>query len=112
MDKLEQYRKSIMQLITDYGHIASAADKDIEVQIIIDKENDHYQIINIGWQNDIRIYGCSIHIDIKDDKIWIQHNGTERRIAQELTSMGVSKDDIVLAFHVPYRRQFTGYATN
>jgi hypothetical protein len=64
------------------------------------------------WQNDRRIYGCIIHLDIKDGKIWLQHNGTENDIAEELVEMGVPKTDIVIGFHSPFKRQFTEYAVS
>ena len=111
MEKLERYRNSIVEIMRKYQN-AVPSSGDIEVQTIFDRENDHYQIINVGGQNDRRIYGCSLHIDIKNNKVWIQHNGTERRIAEELNELGVPKEDIVLAFHAPERRRFTGYATN
>lgn len=43
-------------------------------------------------------------------KIWIQRDGTEMGIANELIAAGVSKEDIVLGFHAPYKRQFTDFA--
>ena len=55
------------------------------------------------------MYGCVLHLDIKNDKIWIQHDGTEVGIANKLVEMGVLKADIVLAFHEPFVRQFTGF---
>lgn len=111
MEKLDKYRNSIVEIMRKYQNAVPSCG-DIEVQTIFDRENDHYQIINVGWQNDRRIYGCSLHIDIKNNKVWIQHNGTERRIAEELNALGVPKEDIVLAFHAPERRRFTGYGTN
>jgi len=47
---------------------------------------------------------------ILDDKIVIQYDGTEVGIANELVARGVLKQDIVLAFHAPYLRQFTEFA--
>jgi hypothetical protein len=44
----------------------------------------------------------------KDGKIWIQHDGTEIGIANELVKLGVPKDDIVLAFHEPFVRPIQG----
>jgi hypothetical protein len=52
-----------------------------------------------------------LHIDIKRDKIWIQHDGTEGGLAGRLVEAGVPKEDIVLAFHAPYKRRFTEFAT-
>jgi hypothetical protein len=51
-----------------------------------------------------------LHLDIKDGKIWIQHDGTEIGIANQLVALGVPKSDIVLAFHSPFKRQFTEFA--
>ncbi len=56
------------------------------------------------------IHSCPIHIDIKGEKIWIQWNGTELDIAEELVTNGVAKKDIVLGFHTPFMRKFTEYA--
>ncbi|KAF3891318.1 XisI protein [Tolypothrix bouteillei VB521301] len=42
----------------------------------------------------------------------IQHDGTEGGIANELTSRGVPHKDIVLAFHSPFKRQFTELAVS
>ncbi|MEH1849155.1 MAG: element excision factor XisI family protein [Nostoc sp.] len=52
-----------------------------------------------------------LHLDIKDGRIWIQHDGTEEGIANRLVEMGVPKQDIILAFHEPYVRQFTEFGT-
>jgi hypothetical protein len=51
-----------------------------------------------------------LHLDIKEGKIWIQHDGTEIRSANELVNVGVPKEDIVLAFHEPKVWQFPGFA--
>ena len=111
MDRVEQYRGYIKQLLTEYASYKSL-NKTIERQFVCDTENDHYQIVNMGWDGHRRIYGCTIHIDIKNDKIWIQHNMTEIDLAQELVSLGVPKEDIVLGFHSPFMRQFTDYAVS
>ena len=51
-----------------------------------------------------------IHIDIKDNKIWIQSDGTEVGVANELVEAGVPRQNIVLGFKSPFKRQFTRYA--
>lgn len=62
------------------------------------------------WAGRARAHSCSVHVDIKDGKVWIQWNGTEDDLAQELVELGVPKTDIVIGFHTPYMRQFTEYA--
>lgn len=81
------------------------------MELIIDRERDHYQLMSIGWHDQRRIHGTLIHVDIKHEQIWIQHDGTEGGIAHELVALGVPKEDIVLAFHEPHRRQYTGFGT-
>ena len=111
MAKLEQYRAYVQQLIKEYGNYKPSFG-DVEVQTIFDTEHDHYQLFNVGWHDHQRIRGCVLHVDIKGEKIWIQHDGTEKGIANDLVAFGVPKTDIVLAFHAPYKRQYTGFAVN
>jgi hypothetical protein len=109
MDKLTQYRNYVQQLIKEYANYRPAYG-DIEVETIFDTQRDHYQLINIGWDDEQRVHGCSLHIDIKNGKIWLQYNGTENHIAHELVALGVPKEDIVLGFQEPYKRQFSDFA--
>jgi hypothetical protein len=111
MDKLELYRKEIEEIIKKYGNYKPSYG-DVEVQLIFDKEHDHYQLVNVGWDGDERIRGCLLHIDLKNDKIWIQHDGTEIGVANELVALGIPKEDIILAFHAPSRRKYTEFAVS
>ena len=49
--------------------------------------------------------------DIIDDKVWIQYDGTEDGIADELIEAGIPQDKIVLGFRPPEIRPYTGFAT-
>ncbi|MDF5732585.1 MAG: XisI protein [Rhizonema sp. PD38] len=109
MDKVERYREHIQRLLTEYSNYKSISE-EVEAQVVFDKEHDHYQLVHVGWRNIRRVYGCVLHLDIKDDKIWVQHDGTEIGIVSDLEDLGVPKQDIVLGFHAPYKRKYTGYA--
>jgi len=111
MDKLETYRTYVQNLLREYGAY-KPSHGEVEVEQIIDPAHDHYQLVNVGWHGQRRIYGCFLHLDIINGKIWIQHNGLEDDIAEELVKMGAPKQDIVIGFHAPYKRQFTEYAVN
>ncbi len=102
MAKLDTYRAHVQQVIRRYGEYKPAYG-DVEVEVIFDVEHDHYQLVSVGWNRRQRIHGCILHLDIKGEKIWVQHDGTES---------GIAKEDIVLAFHAPYKRQYTGFAVN
>jgi serine/threonine protein kinase len=109
MAKLDEYRGYIKEILTIYSQYGKSKG-EVEAQTIFDTKHDHYQLVYVGWQKNRRVYGCVLHLDIKDEKIWIQHNGTEANIADELVELGVPKQDIVLGFHSPYKRQFTEFA--
>lgn len=111
MDRLDEYRQYIETIVKKYGSYKPSYG-DVELQVIFDREHDHYQLVSVGWDGNERIRGCILHIDIKEGKIWIQHDGTEVGVANELVEMGVPKHDIVLAFHAPARRKYTEFAAS
>jgi hypothetical protein len=109
MAKVEGYRQLVQELLQTYSEI-KASNEEVEAEAIFDPMRDRYQVVHVGWSNKRRVYGCILHLDIKNEKIWIQHDGTEGGIANELVERGVPKEDIVLAFHSPFKRQFTEFA--
>ncbi len=111
MEKLEQYRQWIQQVLAEHNKY-KPAHGNIEQFTIFDRQNDRYQLSTVGWDGDRRIFSCLIHIDIKGDKIWIQHDGTEVGVANQLVELGVPKKAIVLGFHDPNARKFTEFAVN
>jgi hypothetical protein len=109
MERIDQYRRHIEEIIKEHARYPYSHG-DIEIQTVFDRENDHYLLMAVGWDGYKRSDGFSIHVDIKDGKIWIQWDGTEYGVANELVARGVPKEDIVLAFHAPYKRPYTGFA--
>lgn len=109
MDNLERYRQIIRNILKQYVNI-TYANADIENQSVFDPETDQYLIVSTGWSPEGRIHGCLIHVGIKDGKIWIQRDGTEDGVANELVQAGIPKEEIVLGFHEPEVRPYTGFA--
>ncbi|NJN13356.1 MAG: XisI protein [Richelia sp. RM1_1_1] len=103
MDKLTKYQEYVTKLLTNYAS-DDVSDNDVEVQLILDTERNHYQWMNVGWQGLNRIY-----FDIKDGKIWLQQNLTNRNPAEKLVITGVPPEDIILGLQAPYKRQYTDY---
>src|SRR5262249_11060534 len=83
---------------------------DIDVELILDDERSHYELSYIGWDGHRRIHGSVIHVDIRDGKIWVQHDGTEEGIANRLLDAGILPEQIVLAFQHPNKRKYTPFA--
>ncbi|MGA1623491.1 MAG: XisI protein [Synechocystis sp.] len=112
MDSLNaHYQTIIKKIFQDYIDFIGK-EEGIEFEIIQDTERDRHLLVEVGWQNGYRIYGTFLHLDILNDKIWIQHDGTENGIAHELEAAGIPKKQIVLAFKPITNRQLTEYAVS
>jgi hypothetical protein len=109
VDKLELYRSIVAELLTKYSQYKPSYGQ-VEIEQIFDREHDRYLLLAIGWNQQKRIYGTTIHLDIQNEKIWIQQNTTEFDLASDLVEMGVPKHDIAIGFHTPKMRQLTGFA--
>ncbi|MEH2148552.1 element excision factor XisI family protein [Nostoc sp.] len=57
-----------------------------------------------------RVHGSVVHIDIINDKVWIQYDGTSQPVAEALLEAGILREDIVLGFHPAELRQYTDFA--
>ena len=106
---IAQYRQIIEKTFQDYADFLDT-DRQIQIELVLDQKRDRYLLVETGWQNGYRIYGTLLHIDIIDQKIWIQHDGTEDGIADELVAAGIPQNQIILAFKSPEIRLYTGFA--
>jgi hypothetical protein len=109
MEKLD-YQELVKRIIYKYANEQPKEDLE-NTEMVFDTERDRYLLLYVGWNDEERVYGCPIHISIKDNKIWIQRDFTEEGIANQLVGLGVPTTDIILGFRSPYVRQFTGFAS-
>jgi hypothetical protein len=110
MDLLNtQYGDVVEKVLQDYADFLGSDDQ-IQVELVFDRERGRYLLVETGWQNGYRIYGTLLHIDLIDDKLWIQHDGTEEGIAGELVAAGIPKEHIVLGFRSLEQRKHTEFA--
>lgn len=109
MDKIARYRQTIESVLEEYTQIPYAYG-EVDPIVVYDRERDHYLLLAVGWEGVKRVHGCIVHVSIRDDKIWIQQDGTEDGVTDRLIAQGVPPEEIVLAFHPAKMRQFTGFA--
>jgi hypothetical protein len=55
--------KEIVQKILK-SHAKNRSNSQTEVKLLFDTERDRYQVMNIGWQELTRIFGCIIYVVI------------------------------------------------
>ncbi|MFN4255391.1 MAG: XisI protein [Saprospiraceae bacterium] len=106
MDKVAAYKKIARSVVESLGRMVKPTFDGIETEVITDDEKGHYLLFMVGWHNRQWHYASLLHIDIKSDgKVWLQHDGTDLVIAEELVEKGIPKHDIVLAYKTPSARE-------
>jgi XisI protein len=110
MDKVKQYQAAIEDVLTEYHQLNLKSQSKTESVLVFDEPHDQYLLLLMGWQKDERIKSVMIHIRLKDEKIWIEEDWTEEGVATDLLQKGITREEIVLAFHPPQVRQYTEFA--
>jgi hypothetical protein len=107
MDKIAEYKKIVRSLVEEVVSWSNDEEDGIENQLITDDEHGHYIYAGVGWEKEVNkwFYANFIHVDVrKDGSVWIQHDGTDLRIAERLITEGIDRKDIVIGFHPPHAR--------
>ncbi len=110
MDTINKFQQAILEVLEPFAN-QKVANPGLEKQLIADTKRHRYQVIVQGWEKGEKFVNSTLlHLEIKDDKIWIQQNWTELQIAQELVKRGVPAEQIVLGFLPEYMREDSEYA--
>ena len=110
MEKISKKVKKYEQIILDSLNTYKRDEEDY--YLIIDKENQHYQLLLAGWDKK-RTYYCRIlmHFHLRANGIiCIFENHTEIELVDVLMDQGVPKSDILVSFLPQVARQYAGYA--
>ena len=74
-------------------------DKDgANTEIIRDLERGCFLIVRYGWRDKKRIRAVSLYVRVEDNRVFIEDDMTDWRIADRLIENGISPEDIVFAF--------------
>lgn len=111
MDGLTCYRQLIKRYLMEHARLMwEQPVEGLETFCILDEQMDQYLLLTVGWERGRRNNYTTLHVRIKDGKIWVEEDCTEESIAAELVEAGVPKSDIVLAFNPPEMRHLTEFA--
>lgn len=109
MERLNQYRQILTQLVARHAQYRPSHG-NIEPLPICDAVHDQYLLLDVGWDRTGRVHAVVFHLRLRDGKVWVEWDGAEPSITQELLDAGIPKQDIVLAFYRPERRALTEFA--
>lgn len=96
----------IRAVLEEYARFAPSQG-EVEAEVVADDARGHYELLYVGWEGWRRVHGAVVHVDVRGDQVWIQHDGTEAGIANELIARGVDPARIVLAFQHPRMRELS-----
>ncbi|GET37525.1 XisI protein [Microseira wollei] len=97
MDTTATYRDIVKQVILKYAKLRPSHG-DIRLDAVFDETHDRYALMQVGWDRGRRVRGNLIYVTLQDGKVYIEYDGMEHGITQDLIEKGISPDDIVLAF--------------
>ena len=78
MDKIVKYRTLLKSILIEYNRLASnPPTPGVETLLAFDEDREQYLQFQVGWTQNERIRGITIHIQIKEGKVWIEQDWTE-----------------------------------
>ena len=100
MDTQTSYREVIKDVLGKYARLRPSHGS-IRLDTVFDDQQGRYALMQSGWDRGIRVRGNLIYVTVRDDKVYIEYDGIEQGILDELIRRGIPKDKIVLAFVSP-----------
>ena len=110
MDKLNHYCNLLKKVLIDFNTPRAKSADYVPDKLIFDEVRDHYQVMAMSWDGSQQTYFVVLHLDIINDKIWLQESATNHDIIEDLLDLGVPNADIVLGFLPEETRALTGFA--
>lgn len=109
MDKLSNYRGIIKRVLSRHAEQPPSVGEVVTAPVF-DDDSGNYLVVDMGWDLTGRVHSAALHVRLQGGKVWVEIDGTERGVAEELIEAGIPKEDIVLGFYRPSRRKLTEFA--
>ena len=90
-------REIVKQVILRYAQFRPSHG-NIRLDTVFDETQDHYALMQIGWDRGRRVKGNLIYVTLQDNKVYVEYDGMEHGISQDLIDRGIPETQIVLAF--------------
>lgn len=90
-------REIVKQVIQWYAQF-KPSHGDIRLDTVFDDAQGHYALMQVGWDRGRRVRGNLIYITLRDNKVWLEYDGMEQGIRDDLIATGIPSERIVLAF--------------
>jgi hypothetical protein len=105
---MAELKDFVHQVLEEYVTLPTGS--GLQRKLLVSDSGQEFWLYKMGWQDQKRIHATTAHIEVLEDKIWIHRDESEEGFALGLELLGVSKQQIVLAFRHPRQREFSEYA--
>lgn len=97
MDTPRSDREIVKQVIRHYAQF-KPSHGNIRLDTVFDDVQGHYALMQVGWDRTRRVRGNLIYVTLQDGKVWIEYDGMEQGITDDLIAAGIPSKRIILAF--------------
>jgi XisI protein len=97
MDTPKTDREVIKLVIEKYARF-KPSHGDVRLDTVFDEANARYALMQVGWDQGQRVRGNLIYVTLGEGKVWIEYDGMEQGIIQDLIEAGIAQERIVFAF--------------
>lgn len=97
MDTWSSYRQIVKDVLNKYANLRPSHGQ-IRLDTVFDEQQDHYALMQAGWDRGMRVRGNLIYITLHNGKIYVEYDGIEHGLVDEFIRRGIPRENIVLAF--------------
>lgn len=108
---LDTLRKAILSVFEEWERFPGPL-SHFTIVPVIDREHDRYLLQMVRRPKGLQASDTLAHLEIREGKIWVEADGTEKGIATELVAAGIPKNRIVLSFYPVSLREAGEFAVN
>ena len=98
MEKTLNYQTALLTFLAEYAAFTPINFPNATSQVIVDRENGHYQLVRFGWKENRYLYNTVFHFDLEGDQVIVRCNQTDLDIVEELELYGIVAEDVQVAF--------------
>jgi hypothetical protein len=109
MATLEELQRAIETIFVSWRELPGP-EASFQIVSVCDREQNRYLLLEEGWEGKKRVHGVLADLEIREGKVWIQADNTDRPFAEELLRLGIPREQIVLGFRSPQRRANSEFA--
>ncbi|MEC4986844.1 MAG: element excision factor XisI family protein [Oscillatoria sp. PMC 1068.18] len=97
MDTTAHNAEIVKQIIQYYAKLLPSHG-EIRLDTVFDDQQNRYALMQTGWDRGRRIRGNLIYVTLEADRIYIEYDGMESGIIQDLIAKGIEREQIVLSY--------------